>query len=92
MKNYYAVLGLESDASATAIKTAYRKKASELHPDKNSDADAPERFRDVQQAYELLADPAKRNAYDESRRRSLLENPLQTAEEIWKTYMSNVLQ
>ena len=92
MKNYYAVLGLESDASATAIKSAYRKKASELHPDKNADADAPERFREVQQAYELLADAAKRHAYDESRRRSLLENPLQTAEEIWKTYMSNVLQ
>ena len=92
MKNYYALLGLESDASATAIKNAYRKKAAEFHPDRNSAADAPQRFREVQQAYEVLADVDKRHAYDESRRRSLLDNPLETAEEIFRTYLTNVLQ
>ena len=80
MKNYYAVLGLESDASAAAIKSAYRKKASEFHPDKNTAADAPQQFREVQQAYDVLAEPAKRHAYDESRRRSLLDNPLDLTE------------
>ncbi|GAA4015166.1 DnaJ domain-containing protein [Actimicrobium antarcticum] len=92
MKNYYAVLGLDSDASSAAIKNAYRKKASEFHPDRNTAADAADKFRDVQEAYDLLADDAKRSAYDESRHRSLLENPLEAAEEIWKTYMNKVLQ
>jgi DnaJ-class molecular chaperone len=92
MKNYYAVLGLDSDASTAAIKSAYRKKASEFHPDKNTAADAPDRFREVQEAYDLLADDAKRTAYDESRRRSLIEIPLEAAEDIWRTYMNKVLQ
>lgn len=92
MKNFYALLGLESDASASAIKGAYRKKASEFHPDRNTAADASQRFREVQQAYELLADTNKRHAYDESRRRSLLDNPLETAEEIFRTYLTNILQ
>ncbi|MEC5217551.1 DnaJ-class molecular chaperone [Actimicrobium sp. GrIS 1.19] len=92
MKNYYAVLGLDSDASTAAIKSAYRKKASEFHPDKNTAADAPDRFREVQEAYDLLADDANRTAYDESRRRSLIEIPLEAAEDIWRTYMNKVLQ
>ena len=92
MKNHYAVLGLESDASAAAIKSAYRKKASEFHPDKNMAADAADNFREVQEAYDLLADASKRRLYDESRRRNLLENPLASSKEIWKTYMSNLLQ
>ena len=92
MKNYYALLGLESDASATAVKSAYRKKAAEFHPDRNTAADAPQRFREVQQAYEVLFDTVKRHAYDESRRRSLLDNPLETAEEIFRTYLTNIVQ
>ena len=92
MKNYYAVLGLESDASGASIKAAYRRKASELHPDKNTAADAGEQFRTVQEAYDVLGEPARRHAYDESRRRSLLENPLETAREIWTSYLNKVLQ
>ena len=92
MKNYYALLGLESDASAAAIKGAYRKKAAEFHPDRNTAIDAPQRFREVQQAYEVLSDLMKRHAYDESRRRSLLDNPLETAEEIFRTYLTNIVQ
>ena len=92
MKNHYAILGLESDASSSAIKSAYRKRASEFHPDKNTAIEAPARFREIQEAYDLLTDAVKRHGYDESRRRSLLENPLQTAQEIWTTYLSKVLQ
>jgi DnaJ-class molecular chaperone len=92
MKDYYAVLGIEADASATIVKNAYRKKASALHPDKNPSPDAAVKFREVQEAYDILSDEQKRQAFDENRRRSLLENPLETAEEIWKTYMSKVLQ
>lgn len=92
MKNHYAVLGLDPTASVAAVKTAYRKKASEFHPDKNSAIDAPARFREVQEAYDILADATKRQGYDESRRRSLLDRPRETAEEIWKTYMNHLLQ
>jgi DnaJ-class molecular chaperone len=92
MKDYYAVLGIEVDASAINVKNAYRKKASALHPDKNPSPDAAVKFREIQEAYDLLSDAAQRQAYDENRRRSLLENPLETAEEIWKTSMNKVLQ
>ncbi|HCE09035.1 MAG TPA: molecular chaperone DnaJ [Oxalobacteraceae bacterium] len=92
MNNYYAVLGIDSDASSATIKNAYRKKASEFHPDKNPAPDAAARFREIQEAYDLLSDPAKRRDYDESRRRSLLEDPFRTAQEIWTTYMNKVLR
>lgn len=92
MNNHYAVLGIDSDASDATIKNAYRKKASEFHPDKNSAPDAPAKFREIQEAYDLLSDPVKRRDYDENRRRSLLENPFETAQEIWTTYMNKVLQ
>jgi DnaJ-class molecular chaperone len=92
MNNHYAILGIDSDASYAAIKNAYRKKASEFHPDKNSAPDAPVKFREIQEAYELLSDPVKRSDFDENRRRSLLEKPMETAQEIWTTYMNKVLQ
>jgi len=92
MKDHYALLGIDSDASITTIKNAYRKKASEFHPDRNSSPDAPARFREIQEAYDLLSDTTKRLAYDETRRRSLVEKPIATAEEIWKAYMNKVLQ
>ena len=76
MKDHYAVLGIEADASLAEVKSAYRKSASKFHPDKNSAPDAPTRFREIQEAYELLSDATKRQAYDgENRRRSLLEKP-----------------
>jgi preprotein translocase subunit Sec63 len=92
MKDYYAALGIDSDAPLGTIKTAYRKKASEFHPDKNTNADAPARFREVQEAYDLLSDPRLRKEYDENRQRSLLESPVATAEQIWTTYMHKVMQ
>ncbi|WP_395823303.1 DnaJ domain-containing protein [Collimonas sp.] len=92
MKDYYAVLGIDSDAALSALKSAYRKKASEFHPDRNASPDAPARFREVQEAYDLLSDTVKRQEYDENRRRSLLENPLESAEQIWTTYINKVLQ
>jgi len=92
MKDHYAVLGLEADASLAEVKSAYRKSASKFHPDKNSAPDAPTRFREIQEAYELLSDPTRRQAYDENRRRSLVENPLESALGIWKNYVNKVLQ
>lgn len=92
MKDYYAVLGVASDASIEAVKQAYRKKTLQLHPDRNMAPDAADRFRDVQEAYETLADANRRHDYDENRRRNLLEEPLETAREIWKNYLEGVLQ
>lgn len=91
MEDYYAVLGIERDASSDGVKTAYRKLAAAYHPDRNASPDAPALFRDAQQAYEILSEPAKRRAYDESRRRSLVDDPLQTAVQLWTTYLQKVL-
>jgi curved DNA-binding protein len=63
-KDYYAVLGVARDATADAIKKAYRRKARELHPDVSKVADAQARMSEVNEAYAVLSDPEKRAAYD----------------------------
>ena len=90
MTDHYAALGLGSDASLADIKKAFRQKASLHHPDKNDAADAAERFRAAQQAYEVLSDPVQRQAYDDNRRRNLLDDPLETAQQIWQSYFKRL--
>ena len=88
MTDHYAALGLGSAASLADIKKAFRQKASQFHPDRNASPEAPARFRAVQEAYEVLSDPARRQAYDDNRRRNLLDDPLDTARDIWLNYFS----
>jgi molecular chaperone DnaJ len=68
-KDYYAALGVPKDADAATIKKAYRKLATELHPDKNpGNADAEAKFKEVSEAYDVLSDTKRRTEYDEARR------------------------
>lgn len=63
-KGYYAILGLGIDADAAAIKAAYRRRAMELHPDRNASPDATRQFQLLNEAYAALNDPAARAEYD----------------------------
>ncbi|MDP1978140.1 MAG: DnaJ domain-containing protein [Undibacterium umbellatum] len=92
MKDYYFILGIATNASLADVKKAFRQKAAEFHPDRNDSELAPEKFHAVKEAYDVLSDEAARTAYDENRRRNLLDSPIETATEIWKNYLSGVLQ
>jgi len=63
-KNFYEILQIETDATSTQIKCAYRKLARKYHPDVNKDPDAIEKFKEITSAYETLSDPQKRKNYD----------------------------
>lgn len=65
-KDYYKILGVEKGASQDEIKKAYRKLAMKYHPDKNKgDKSAEEKFKEINEANEVLSDPDKRKKYDE---------------------------
>jgi molecular chaperone DnaJ len=63
-RDLYAVLGVGRDASDAEIKRAFRRLAQQWHPDVNQDAGADERFKQINQAYQVLSDPQRRQAYD----------------------------
>jgi len=66
MKNYYQILGLDRAADQEEIKRAFRRMASLYHPDHNPQApkEAEEKFKEINQAYEVLGDEARRRQYD----------------------------
>ena len=65
MKNYYQSLGIKREASPNEIKKSYRKLAQKFHPDRNdSDDFFEERFKDIQEAYEVLNNVSKKESYD----------------------------
>ncbi len=64
-RDFYSILGVARGATQDEIKKAYRKLARQYHPDVNKAKDAPEKFNEVQQAYDVLSDDAKRRQYDQ---------------------------
>lgn len=64
-RDYYDILGVEKGASAAELKAAYRKQALEWHPDRNKSAEATQKFKEINEAYEVLSDPEKKAAYDQ---------------------------
>lgn len=64
-RDYYEVLGVEKGADDATIKRAFKRLAIKYHPDRNKDPDAGEKFREINEAYQVLSDPQKRAAYDQ---------------------------
>ena len=65
-RDYYEVLGISKGAEAQEIKKAYRKLAMKYHPDRNpGDKEAEEKFKEINEAYEVLSDDTKRKTYDQ---------------------------
>lgn len=63
-RDYYEVLGIEKGASQDDIKKGFRKLAFQLHPDRNKEPDAEEKFKEISEAYAVLSDPDKKSQYD----------------------------
>ena len=64
-RDYYEVLGVARNASAEELKSAFRTLARKFHPDVNKEADAEEKFKEINEAYAVLSDADKRRAYDQ---------------------------
>lgn len=64
-RDYYDILGVSKSATAAEIKSAYRKLALKWHPDKNKESDAHEKFKEINEAYEVLSSPEKKAKFDQ---------------------------
>ena len=64
-RDYYDILGVSKSASAVELKKAYRKQALQWHPDRNKSVEASEKFKEINEAYEVLGNPQKKQTYDQ---------------------------
>jgi len=65
IRDYYEILGVDKSAGGAEIKKAYRQLALKFHPDRNKSPDAEAKFKEINEAYEVLSDKQKRSAYDQ---------------------------
>lgn len=84
MENLYNVLGVAPNASDEEIKKVYRSLAMRFHPDRNSAPGAEQRFKSITKAYEILADPAKREEYNQSVNHRIIIDPEAEAYQLWR--------
>jgi molecular chaperone DnaJ len=66
MKNYYSILEIDEHATSADVKKAYRKLAQKYHPDRNPSEDSVSKFKEINEANEVLSDPIKRKQYDQA--------------------------
>lgn len=64
-KDFYKILGVSKSSTPDEIKKAYRKLAVQYHPDRNKSKEAEDKFKEISEAYEILSDPQKKQAYDQ---------------------------
>lgn len=69
MKNYYKILGVDTDCDIDDIKKAYRSLSLKYHPDKNSSSNAKDKFIEITEAYKVLSDKSRREKYDKKYRK-----------------------
>jgi len=82
--DFYAILQVHPQAEPEVIDAAYRRLAAKYHPDVNRDSMAAERMKQINAAYEVLSDPAKRRSYDAGRGQNS-RVPRPTAQGIWRS-------
>ena len=64
-RDYYETLEVSRDASSNELKKAFKKKAMKYHPDRNQEPGADAKFKEINEAYQVLSDPEKRKLYDQ---------------------------
>ena len=83
IQDYYEILGVVRSASQKEIQRAYRKLAQKFHPDVSKKIDEAEKFHQIQEAYEALSDPLKRQSYDGESSMRYLKDPKEYVRSLW---------
>jgi curved DNA-binding protein CbpA len=81
--DYYQILEIAKTASLPEIKKAFREKALLFHPDHNPDPEAVEKFKAIQEAYDILSDPALRQEYDQGKKSAVTDKPRDFLTQLW---------